>query len=73
MAASSPRQLMMLGVLGVVLVGVLYYQLAPGADPTRAAVAATTERPPAKGRRTNCGGSGAVGRAETDAAGAGRG
>ena len=33
MAASSPRQLMILGVLGVVLVAVLYYELAPGGDP----------------------------------------
>src|SRR5882672_11363888 len=41
MAASSRRQLVILGVLGVVLVGVLYYELAPGdaptARPTRAA------------------------------------
>src|SRR5580765_4248862 len=33
MAASSPRQLTILGVLGVVLVGVLYYQMAPGGEP----------------------------------------
>jgi hypothetical protein len=33
MAASSPRQLMILGVLGVLLVGVLYYQMAPGGEP----------------------------------------
>jgi hypothetical protein len=32
MAASSPRQLTILGVLGVVLVGVLYYELAPSGD-----------------------------------------
>ena len=45
MAASSPRQLMMLGVLGVVLVGVLYYQLAPGAEPP-----ARPSRPPQSAR-----------------------
>lgn len=33
MAASSPRQLTILGVLGVVLGGVLYYQMAPGGEP----------------------------------------
>jgi hypothetical protein len=33
MAASSPRQLMILGALGVVLVGVLYYELTPGDPP----------------------------------------
>ena len=73
MAASSPRQLMILGVLGVVLVGVLYYELAPGDDPPARPSRPRAERPRAEGRRTNCGGSGAAGRAEAGAAGAGRG
>lgn len=34
MAASSPRQLTILGVLGVVLVAVLYYQMTPGDGPS---------------------------------------
>ena len=51
MAASSPRQLMILGVLGVVLVGVLYYELAPGGDPP-----ARPLRPPQSARTPRDGG-----------------
>src|SRR6476660_6055071 len=47
MAASSPRQLMILGVLGVVLVGVLYYELTPGdAPPARPLRPAPNARAP---------------------------
>ena len=45
MAASSRRQLMILGVLGVVLAGVLYYQLTPGGEPRARPV-----RPPQNAR-----------------------
>ena len=66
MAASSPRQLMILGVLGVVLVGVLYYELAPG-DAAAGAAARGQRRAPARRRtRTDCRRSGAAGRAEAD-------
>lgn len=48
MAASSPRQLTILGVLGVVLVAVLYYQMTPGdappARPVRPAQAARASK-----------------------------
>ena len=47
MAASSPRQLVILGVLGVVLVGVLYYELTPGdAPPARPLRPAPNARTP---------------------------
>ncbi len=50
MAASSRRQLMILGVLGVVLAGVLYYELAPGdAPPARPPRPAQNARAPKDG------------------------
>src|SRR5262245_32872813 len=46
MAASSPRQLLILGGLGVVLVGVLYYQWAPAdAPPSRPRPAQSARAP----------------------------
>ena len=46
MAANSRRQVVLLGVLGVLLVGMLYYDLAPGEPPAPARV----RRPVAAGR-----------------------